>query len=194
MIEIICKQCGEKFKVPPSRKNTAKYCSYKCAGKYKTGKKVSSYKEKIILICKECNKKFEVLPCFKDKIFCSNKCQGKWQSKTMFGIDNPSWNGGMKVSKRRSKNKRRNYLNLNSIELNKFFKDAEAHHIDDTYIIFLPHKLHNSYHNQQTGQNMFKINKLAFKYLYEHQEDMLISIEEAFKINLNNKWNDINDK
>ena len=103
------------------------------------------------------------------------------------------WKGGKRVANRRSKSKRRNLLNQNPIELNKDFKGSRGHHIDGKYIINIPLEIHTgkgNYHNQNSGQGMKEMNKKAFKYLYNHQEDMLISIEEAFQINLIcvNKW------
>lgn len=106
-------------------------------------------------------------------------------------ISKANWKGGLRIANRRNRHKRRKYLTTNPIELNKEFNGSEGHHIDETYIINIPYNLHRSiYHNQFKNINMIKINKFAFKYLYEHKNNMLISIEEAFKINLIciNKW------
>lgn len=55
---------------------------------------------------------------------------------------------------------------LDSIPLNKFFEGCEGHHIDKTYIIYIPKEIHHSIsHNVFTGKNMDIINALAFNYL-----------------------------
>lgn len=76
-----------------------------------------------------------------------------------------------KKFRRRNKEKLRAFWslrrrNLGFIPLNEIFEGAEAHHIDYNYVIFLPKELHRSiYHCIFTGQNMEKINKVAFDFL-----------------------------
>jgi len=108
------------------------------------------------------------------------------------GEENPLYNGGRKATNSRLESKRRY---LKHIVLNTEFKDSEAHHVDENYIINIPYKMHSAHfkgnaHNQPTGRGMLKMNKKAFKYLYENKENMLISMEEAFQINLMcvSKW------
>ena len=74
-------ECGNKYKVKPSRSNKSNYCSGKCAGKYK----VPSEK----IICVECNKDFYVNKFRKDSVsFCSIKCKSNskiWKDKISIG-------------------------------------------------------------------------------------------------------------
>lgn len=52
--------------------------------------------------------------------------------------------------------------------LNNWFVGCEGHHINESDVIYLPHKLHRSiYHNQWTGKGMVEINALASAFLTE---------------------------
>ena len=73
------------------------------------------------------------------------------------------WKGGYKVWRKRQRNKRRN---LDFIPLNKFFEDAEAHHIDTIYVIYMDRVVHQSIkHSVLRNVNMDTINAVAFNYL-----------------------------
>ena len=53
---------------------------------------------------------------------------------------------------------------LGFVPLNAFFDGAEAHHINQCEIIYIPKILHQSIsHNQWTGHNMVQINVLALQ-------------------------------
>ena len=55
---------------------------------------------------------------------------------------------------------------LGFFTLNKYFKEAEAHHISEHLIIYIPKKIHQyMYHNIWTWKNMEQMNKIAFDYL-----------------------------
>lgn len=184
-ITLVCKQCNKEFKVKLS-KSKQLCCTRNCYNKYKIGKE---RKEKLTFICKYCGKEFKDNQCKPNRVFCSYDCYWDYE----IGKNNHCWKGGSKTSNRKGRLRRYSYFNPNSIELNKKFKDSEGHHIDNTYIINIPYELHQgkgSSHVQTTGKGMKEMNKKAFKYLYENQKNMLVSIEEAFKINLivNNKW------
>jgi hypothetical protein len=57
---------------------------------------------------------------------------------------------------------------LGFIPLNSWFLGGEAHHINKSDVIYMPHKLHRSiYHNLWTGKGMAEINALAGAYLTE---------------------------
>lgn len=75
----ICKQCGKKFKVRSCRKDTAKFCSRECSGKFNSkGKDNPHWKGKVTKVCEQCGKKFKVLQYRKDTArFCSKKCRIK---------------------------------------------------------------------------------------------------------------------
>lgn len=68
-----------------------------------------------------------------------------------------------KESKRRQNAKRRQ---LGTVALNTWCEGWDAHHINQDYIIYIPHHLHKSViHNVWDGKNMEVINELAFKFL-----------------------------
>ncbi len=101
------------------------------------------------------------------------------------GEKHPNWKGGRKVSIRKYRTKRREMLNPNPIELNRDFESSDGHHINKKYIINIPAELHRSIKHRQTdNKGMHDINKLAFKYLIDNKEDMIVSEETAFYINL----------
>lgn len=101
------------------------------------------------------------------------------------GEKHHGWKGGLKAQYRRGNVTRRLLLEHNPIELNKDFKGSEGHHIDKKFIINIPKELHKSiYHRQKDSCGMKEINKEAFKYLYEHKEDLIMNEQEVFNINL----------
>jgi hypothetical protein len=78
------------------------------------------------------------------------------------GEDNPCWKGGARASHSRRKSKRRS---LGFIPQNKFFEGAEAHHLDNERVLFIPKELHGSIkHCLETNKNMEKINTLAVQW------------------------------
>lgn len=101
------------------------------------------------------------------------------------GKTNHNWKGGRQLASARNRSKRHNFLDSNPIFLNKPFKDSNAHHVNTTYIIHIPKNIHNSmYHRQRDGMGMHNINKFAFKYLINNKENITVSIETAYYINL----------
>lgn len=65
---------------------------------------------------------------------------------------------------RRHENKRKRNLGFNI--LNEFFKDSEAHHINNNDVIYIPKEIHqNIRHCLETGRNMLEINKIAMNYI-----------------------------
>lgn len=86
-IKTSCENCGKKFYVIPSRKDTAKFCSPKCYSKYQSinrrGKNNPNYGKlkRVKVICKNCNKEFEVQSSLKNRTkYCSKKCQNMKRS------------------------------------------------------------------------------------------------------------------
>ena len=102
-----------------------------------------------------------------------------------FGKDHPTWKGGIQKARRRVKAKRKKYLDPNPIELNKDFKGSHGHHINFKYIINIPAKLHKSISHRQTDdKGMKEINRVAFKYLYNNKENIILDEETIYFINL----------
>lgn len=78
------------------------------------------------------------------------------------------WKGGEKIAQIRHAAKRRT---LGFVPLNQPIDGYEAHHVDKEHVIFMPKELHHSiYHNQWTGQNMDKINALAYEWLAKERD------------------------
>lgn len=145
----ICARCGEVFIL---NSNNQKYC-IKCGPIVK--------KERIRELCKEYYKK--------NKKGWTEKYCAKWrkenpekhkQSKVKWRKNNPE---KYKQSNAKCIAKRRK---LDFIPLNEFFIGAEAHHIDKTYVIYMPKKEHHKVpHSVLKNINMDEINAVAFNYL-----------------------------
>jgi len=75
-IEKECEVCHETFSVPPSRKDSAKYCSRRCLGLSKR------MKGNVTLKCVVCGKLFsEQKSMTHRRVTCSQKCNAKNRSK-----------------------------------------------------------------------------------------------------------------
>lgn len=63
--------------------------------------------------------------------------------------------------------KKRNKLHQR-YSMNERFPDSNKHHVSKETVIFIPTKLHRSVsHNIWNGDNMDKINSLAFEWFYD---------------------------
>ena len=52
--------------------------------------------------------------------------------------------------------------------LNKSFEGSVAHHLDETYVVYIPEELHRSvWHCLETDEGMEKINSLAMNFISE---------------------------
>lgn len=91
------------------------------------------------------------------------------------GEDSIVWAGGRRVSIAKRNNKRRH---LQTIPLNKEFFNSEGHHIDKSYVIYIPYEWHCSIrHNVYSGYHMEIINTMAFFFL------LMQNIEKLREIN-----------
>ena len=82
-VELVCEICGNPFKVDKDRANTAKVCSFACAGKLRATDDKRT--------CIHCGKEFKVWKARKNSArFCSRKCQGEHYR----GDGSPCWKGG----------------------------------------------------------------------------------------------------
>jgi hypothetical protein len=152
-----CQRCGKEI---PLTVNNRKYCK-ECANImhkeqnkqwYKEHPSTEGYK---LRFCKRCGKEFK--PTSSNQKYCLG-CRlimsKKWHQ------ENPDkWRitGARHASKRRQ---------LDFVPLNEWFKDADAHHLDFNYIIYIPKEIHRSiYHSVLKDINMDIINAVAFNYL-----------------------------
>jgi len=75
-------------------------------------------------------------------------------------IDNPEKT--LEISKREGNRRRRN---LGFIPLNNYFKGSAAHHLDKSYVVYIPEEVHKSiYHCLETGGGMEEINKFTIDF------------------------------
>lgn len=93
-----CATCGSEFRVPPTRRNTAKYCSNACAG---VGRGKDRVIEKVAVVCKACGKTFhEHQSHAARRIYCSRGCkEGHEDHRAIMslrtsGANNAMWKGG----------------------------------------------------------------------------------------------------
>lgn len=69
---LICLECGNEFKIPPSRSKIAKYCSKECADVHRHD---TTKIEKVRKNCLRCGKEFYEHPCHSERRkFCSYEC------------------------------------------------------------------------------------------------------------------------
>jgi len=94
----VCEQCGKDFWIRPSRRTRARFCSYKCAGLWRSenmrGKNNPLWKERIKRDCEQCGKEFYIRP-YEIGRFCSKECHIAWQSENMQMENSPAWKGGL---------------------------------------------------------------------------------------------------
>jgi len=89
MVEKKCLNCGDKFEVINSRKDSAKYCSKLCANE--------KLKGDLNTICTECGKLFHLKESSKKRYkrthgyFCSTKCVADFRKKAYLGDKNPNF-------------------------------------------------------------------------------------------------------
>ena len=92
-----CEDCGRTFKVPPSRAETARYCSIKCAAPHR----MDGLGRSLMLVCPTCNTEFKVPRSHMHRRkHCSARCKYsdakclKAMSDRIRGNKNPKWTGG----------------------------------------------------------------------------------------------------
>lgn len=78
-----------------------------------------------------------------------------------YGSDYAKSDIGLKCI-RKTMSKRRN-LGFN--ELNQYFNNSEAHHINKNDVIYMPKEWHIKGHNVFTSKNMEAVNTIAFFFL-----------------------------
>lgn len=112
MAIVKCATCKKAFDVVPARLKTAKFCSYKCRGKWRAkywiGKNNPRYQPgPRTLKCKHCGKKFsqrgtEAISEFRKRKFCSMEC-AKFGQKRLEGKAHPLWRADSRRNNRRGK-------------------------------------------------------------------------------------------
>lgn len=100
MIKVQCSECKKQYEVSPGRKGVTKFCSYACAGKWRSKHfKGSGHPKwqggKRSKKCPQCGKTYKQQPdetyaFFKVRKFCSKTCSVKGQ-KYNRGLDHPNY-------------------------------------------------------------------------------------------------------
>jgi uncharacterized protein (DUF983 family) len=94
----MCEQCGREYDAYPFEKDTRRFCSRECVGKWRSenirGDSHPFSKDKIVKTCEQCGGEFEAIPSRKDARFCSNECHNIWMSENQRGENSPTWKGG----------------------------------------------------------------------------------------------------
>lgn len=91
-VELICKECGDEYKVIPSRAGSSKTCSIECRSNYHTGENHPRFKEYPSRDCNYCGEEYEYTPAIEDITkYCKQSCKSKDQNS---GKDNGRWKGG----------------------------------------------------------------------------------------------------
>ena len=112
--------------------------------------------------CPVCNIKYNKELFNKNDNLC-RECRQK-DSRDRYA-KNP--NSRLKIQSQRKRN-------MGFIPLNYHLPNHDGHHIDNEYVIYIPHDIHTSiYHNHNKPNTMVEINKIAFKYLNtcDHTEE-----------------------
>lgn len=99
---------------------------------------------------------------------CDNISRGLKGNKNSvgknLGKNNHNWNGGYDICRARREKVRREF---GFIPLNDKFAGSDAHHLDEEFVVYIPHELHNSiYHSVTKDINMEEINALALNFVY----------------------------
>jgi hypothetical protein len=98
-VVLSCEICGSVFKVPQCRKDTARFCSRKCAGIHGGLEKELP---RVEIVCKNCGITFLERQCHAQRrSHCSNECRNSGKeyleglSERGRGINNAMWAGGI---------------------------------------------------------------------------------------------------
>ena len=100
-VTLICQYCKKEYIKMVCLKNTSKFCSKKCMGKWQSENVIGENSPtwnggSIILICKYCNKEYKKQKYYRDTSkFCSKRCQSKWRSENLISENSPTWKGGI---------------------------------------------------------------------------------------------------
>lgn len=93
-----------------------------------------------------------------------------------YGVYNPNWNGGERISWLRKSSKRRE---LGYVPLNEPFQGSDGHHINLNDVIYIPEEYNKIQHNVRTGKNMDIINAYAYFFLVQQN---IGELSNMFKI------------
>jgi hypothetical protein len=76
------------------------------------------------------------------------------------GLLNHNWKGGISGN-------REHVLPINQcLQINKRFKDSNAHHISSDVVVYIPKELHQHIkHSLKNGKNMYEMNMLSLQYI-----------------------------
>lgn len=98
---LLCNECGQEFRVPPSRAKSARYCSKKCADLNRSD---MMPKKRVSKRCPNCGDTFEVPESHAGRRkYCSSRCKhtgSAYRSELAMrttGEQNGNWKGGVVI-------------------------------------------------------------------------------------------------
>lgn len=176
----ICARCGQEFKSASNHQFYCKNCKkqsqkerdkqYKKQYYLEHKEHIKQHHKKWLLEHKEYNRQYYLthseyerqyyLAHFEHiKQYSKQRCLEKKEQIKQYRQSS----SGKEAFKRFKAKRQRN---LGFIPLNEYFKDADAHHLDKNYVIYIPQEEHKSiWHSVLKNINMDEINALAFNYL-----------------------------
>lgn len=96
-VTLECEICGEDYSEKHAKKDSSRFCSRECAGKWKSqaySGEGNPYDFKDYQITCEWCGEIDDDPANKDARFCSQDCMVEWRSQEYSGENHPRWKGG----------------------------------------------------------------------------------------------------
>jgi hypothetical protein len=164
-VTLVCKVCGNKYKVKRYRLKDSKYCSRKCTNK--------GFVNKVSYTCLQCGKVFKHYPSESERKFCNNDCKYKY----LTGENNTAWKGGLSYIeypkgwneelKELIRKKFGYKCFLCGVPQQECFRKLDVHHIDgDKHNLELNNlaplcqKCHGEISNKPTQEELLKLQEL----------------------------------
>lgn len=164
----VCLRCGKEYQ--PFNSNQ-KYCSDCRPIVYKENQERYRHNggSRPLKVCLNCGKEF--FPLKGAQKWCE-ECQPVMKHVSQITLAR-AWREAHapkdRENRRRDSAKRNRELDY--IPLNKPFEGCVGHHIDPTFVIFIPSEMHRSVsHDVRSGRGMVEINRLAFAFLRENRD------------------------
>jgi hypothetical protein len=167
-----CRECNNKCKKEWYNNNPDKVKEYSKKYRYdnidKVREKMKKYSLEYPDKCEESRKKWRKNNIDKER---ENNREWKKNNPEKYKESHRKWakNHPERFKELNNKNKAKRKRNLGYIEINKYFKGSEGHHIDNEIVIYIPKELHLSiWHSVIKNKYMDIINNLVFEWLEQN--------------------------
>jgi 5-methylcytosine-specific restriction endonuclease McrA len=101
-VTLECEFCGEEYSEKHAKKDSSRFCSRECDGKWKSeayaGEGNPNEYKQIEFTCEWCGKT-DTGPPHKENRFCSQSCMIEWRSREFSGEGHPRYKGGKDVDR-----------------------------------------------------------------------------------------------